>query len=262
MVEELNKKIGEAYNKEAGTIAKLEQIPLYKIYLNPMVRSYFPDLNGKAIMDIGCATGSYLTYYAQHFEPSLICGVDLAERQIKIAEKSVTDVLKEQNKSTETKFLNMDVLSPDFLSQFPSDMKFDYIMSVWVICHFPDKETITKFYKTVQELLKPGGICYSICGDKKILFEKNVLDKDIFHYEIYPPQDGKWVDGMQCDTRYRDLMMYDFYWFPNTYLECGKNAGFSISEEAPLTYINKEDERLCNEQNEIKSHFVLKMVKK
>ncbi len=105
-------------------------------HLSPLVK-LLP--RNARILDLGCGAGIPATkILAQHYQ---VVGVDISERQIRLARKNVP----------RAKFIKADMLEIDF----PNN-SFDAIVSLYAIIHVPRKYH-RKLLEKIWKMLKPGG---------------------------------------------------------------------------------------------------------
>lgn len=100
--------------------------------------------DGCKVLDVGCGLGGTIKYLNERFSNCEFVGVNIEERQIAVAQKSI----KAKNGNT-IKFVHADACALPFTKP-----KFDVILCVESIFHFPDRET---FMKECQRALLPKG---------------------------------------------------------------------------------------------------------
>jgi ubiquinone/menaquinone biosynthesis C-methylase UbiE len=100
----------------------------------------------EAIMDFGCGTGTLSIMIKERYPEVNVVGIDVDEQILKIAERKI----KERN-------LNISLLEYDGENlDFPSQQRFDKIVSSFVIHHIPVNAK-KKIFAQLCSLLKPGG---------------------------------------------------------------------------------------------------------
>lgn len=99
------------------------------------------DLNGRAILDVGCGRGGAATVIAKYFRPKVLYGIDLAPAAISFCQA--------ENQSDNVRFQVGDAESLDF-----PDNTFDAVINIESSQCYED---ITRFYREVFRVLVPGG---------------------------------------------------------------------------------------------------------
>lgn len=134
--------------------------------LEEATRRYFysllPDLQGKAILDVGCGSGHDAAYYAA--QGAAVSGVDISEQEIAMAREKVAGVFV-----------------PAPMEQLPFDAEtFDIVTSFYAIQHTEDVP------KTLLEMLrvaKPGGVIMILAKHPfRNLLESHVNDSNSDYY--------------------------------------------------------------------------------
>ena len=93
-------------------------------------------------MDIGTGFGHLLTYLLTYALPEDIHAIDIADRNIEIAKRRFPDV---------------NFYVGDFISDYESPTKFDFITAYSVLHHFYDWKS---FLDKTDTLLNAGGVLY------------------------------------------------------------------------------------------------------
>ena len=180
------------------------------------------------ILDIPCGSGRFLKHIGNQYEK---VGVDYSEKML------------EQIQDKNIKLIRQDAFNLDL-----PNASFDIVISLRFIFHYPD---ISMFFKTINKILKPGGIfiCQNyrwsplsfdipvpfkvggkihIYSDKKMktLFESSgfkILDKQsifLFSPFIYKYLPLPMVKGLDYIERYvPDIIKLDNYWKTTKYAE-------------------------------------------
>ncbi|RKD28771.1 class I SAM-dependent methyltransferase [Thermohalobacter berrensis] len=97
------------------------------------------------ILDLGCGTGLELAGILKRAPNSLITGIDLSEKMLKILENKYS------------KFMNQITLIKDSYTTYPfNKKKYDYIVSVMTMHHWLEGEKLD-LYKKINSALKDKG---------------------------------------------------------------------------------------------------------
>jgi len=97
---------------------------------------------GKELLDVGCGTGTHLSYLQKDFSCT---GIDLHKEMLKIAKKKLKKSVK---------------LYQDNMVNFDLNKQFDVIISLYsVINYAKDFSELRKTLKNFHKHLKKGGVC-------------------------------------------------------------------------------------------------------
>ena len=108
-------------------------------------RSWFGDLAGKKVLDLGCYAGNSLSFFLAQNSKSYL-GIDLSPKGIENLEKRLQNIPGARAEV-------MDFLSDDF-----QETEFDLIYAYGVLHHF---RNVDELILKLNEKLKPGGIIIS-----------------------------------------------------------------------------------------------------
>ncbi len=193
----------------------------------------FPDLNGKAVFEMGCGSGHSLKWCAEHGAKELF-GLDISEEQLKAAKK----LLGENGYSCT--FFHQPM---EENANIPQNY-FDVVYSIYAIGWTTDLE---KTIKNAASYLKQGGTyifswdhpllhCVdlesvaisggnrTVATEERIIFSGNYLEEDYYTFEKY---------GNPLTLQNRKL---------STYINALANAGFAVErvvEETSDTVLEK-----------------------
>ena len=179
----------------------------------------FPDLNGKAVFEMGCGSGHSLKWCAEHGAKELY-GLDISEQQLNTAKK----LLKDSGHSCTLFHQPM-----EDNNNIPQNY-FDVVYSIYAIGWTTDLE---KTIKNAASYLKQGGVyifswdhpflhCVdlesvaisggnrTIATEERIIFSGNYLEEDYYTFEKY---------GNPLTLQNRKL---------STYINALANAGFAV----------------------------------
>jgi len=136
-MEERLKQAIQSYDKIAEIYAK----HTYEKVVQYQINQFISMLNGKKVLDVGCASGRDVEYLKE--ENLDVTGIDLSENLIKEAKKRVKGKLKVM----------------DFMDTKFKDGSFDGIWSMCATVHQP-KEDLVKSLIEFKRILKTGGVLY------------------------------------------------------------------------------------------------------
>ncbi len=144
-MEKIQKEIYDAYQKIAE---KYDKALWYDMPYNNQIDKFLSLVNGKDILDIGCAMGSFTKYVAD--KGYNIEGIDFSPKMIEIANKKVENA----------KFYIMD------MTNIKLNKKYDGIMIINSTIHI-EKKNMIKTFKGFKEALKNDGIIFIILQEGK-----------------------------------------------------------------------------------------------
>lgn len=106
----------------------------------PVLKSLFPELKNKSVLDLGCGFGWHCRYAREH-QASSVIGVDISEKMLETAREKTDDPL--------ITYIKMPIEDINF-----SDSQFDFVLSSLAFHYIKSFETIGK---KVYDCLKTGG---------------------------------------------------------------------------------------------------------
>lgn len=111
-----------------------------------IVRKYAPDLEPKAILDMGCGTGEQTLGYKREFPDAKVVGIDCARPFVRFAHGLA------ESEGLVLDFAEMDAGRTDF-----PDQSFDLIVSI-IMFHETTKAQVRDILTECWRLLRPGGL--------------------------------------------------------------------------------------------------------
>ena len=111
------------------------------------------DLSTRSLLDIGCSTGIMTRVYGTKF--ARVVGIDIDEPAVQFAVSNYS--------CDNVTFLVRSADSTGF-----DDESFDVVSCTHIYEHVPDSGTLMS---EIYRLLKPGGICYFVAGNRLLLIE-------------------------------------------------------------------------------------------
>lgn len=121
-----------------------EKEPVIQAFLCPAMENFLKlEIPGKKVLDIGCGNG-YWSYQAAQYGAKSVDGFDVQDKMVTLA-KQVT-----------SQFSMVNIQVGDVMNMPYDDETFDVAMSLYVTCNL-DKERLSKHFKELHRVLKPGG---------------------------------------------------------------------------------------------------------
>jgi phosphoethanolamine N-methyltransferase len=111
----------------------------------PELLSYFPDLKGKMILDLGAGIGRFTRYFSSLADH--LTTVDMAPH------------LVEKNRQDHADCSNVTFLCSDAMSLQIEDQSFDFIFINWLLMYLEDKE-VEDLMERIDRWLKPAGALF------------------------------------------------------------------------------------------------------
>ena len=125
--------------------------------------SYLPSLDGKRLLDVGCASGDFLAYVKRHHPHAELYGVDTYSDGVKLPEID---------------FHGRDLTECDL----PSD-HFD-VVTAWAV--FEHLHQPSSYFKEVQRILRAGGLFAFLVTNSESLYGRRAYAEDVprhtYHY--------------------------------------------------------------------------------
>ncbi len=163
-----------------------------------LVNEYIQPLPGESVLDIGCGTGSMLTYLPDNTE---YVGFDSSLEYINAAKSHFGE---------RGKFI-CEHISDETIAKLKFNMKFDIILAIGVIHHLNAEEAL-KLFEIAHLILKEGGRIISIDGvyvEKQSVFAKWIISNDRGNHirtdKEYYSIANKFFSNVQASIRY-DLL--------------------------------------------------------
>ncbi|WP_439534114.1 class I SAM-dependent methyltransferase [Polymorphobacter sp.] len=118
--------------------------------LTAAVRRRAPDLQPKAILDMGCGTGEQTLAYKREFPDAEVTGIDCARPFIRFAHGFA------ESQDVAVHFAEMDAGETDF-----PDASFDLIVSI-IMFHETSRAQVRQILAESHRLLRPGGLLINL----------------------------------------------------------------------------------------------------
>lgn len=170
-------------------------------------------LGNERVLDLGCGRGFYLRFLSSRWPGLKLYGVDLNQKYLKIAKKSL-------------KNNHVHLVKADATKLSLSDNFFDRIIASEILEHIKDDQ---KALSEIYRVLKPGGITLITVPNKNYPFlwdPLNWLLERIFHTHV--PANIWWLAGIWADH----IRLYD----KRELISKLKKAGFKIEETWEATH--------------------------
>ncbi len=203
--------------KIADSYTKTEEFRFNNYVVNPHVRNIIGDVEGKALLEVGCGFGRYLDILNKD-NPLKLAGCDLSDHQIKLCKKNI--------KGKSIKYYVLDFLecnSPAILGQD----EYDIVFNVFVILYTDNLDKLQVFFENCYKCLKNGG--------KLVICTLDIASAssypEVFEILKFPTrpltEDGKYVDDCPVEiTITEDCIVTSYHRDFNTLKKLLETAGF------------------------------------
>jgi SAM-dependent methyltransferase len=162
----------------------------HKLYHHFFKKYISKEDKGKKILELGCGNSAWLPYFAKEFGLE-IYGLDYSEFGCKQSEY----ILKQEN-------LSGKIIQADFFDP-PEDFyeKFDFVLSVGVVEHFTDTDSIVKHF---SRFLKPGGVLLTLIPNMTGLIGwwQKVVNKEVYDVHVL-------IDSKRLEKSLREAGLTD-----------------------------------------------------
>lgn len=188
----------EAYGKEATTDIEIG----YKNVLKSM-----GDVRGKRVLDYGCGVGKFSRILKDL--GAEVVGVDIAEKELLIAQKQNLDIEFLTIKEAEEKFKNF----------------FDWVVINFVITAIPSTDAIDTVFTNIYRFTKDEG--------KLVMLNSNYEKSGNCNFLSFKIGDVKKEIGAPLSVSLGhtyDLLITDFYYSQEFYVDALEKAGFRTIE--------------------------------
>ena len=118
-----------------------------------VIKEFLKDTKNLNLLDLGCSTGIMTNEYAKNFQKTI--GIDIDESAIKFANNNYKDH-------------NLEFLNYSHNDKRLKNEMFDVITCTHIYEHVESPEALMN---SVYRLLKPGGVCYFVAGNRYKIVE-------------------------------------------------------------------------------------------
>ena len=132
------------------------------------------------------------------------------------------------------------IFNPDEVKLFCSEIKFDNIVSMWVLCYAETYEILASFFATCKELLKPNGKLFLVFSNESIIdFNKESHEKQKIKcvtHRIIRKEDDHAISSVNFTNLQtgEEFEAVDRIWKKNTIRRALEETGFEILKLSPL----------------------------
>lgn len=169
-----------------------------QVNLTEACLQYFPGLEGKRLLEVGCGNGVQSMYTLEQGKCAWVTGLDFNQDNVELA----TRIAKQRGHE------NIDFVHGDAqdMTEIP-DNSYDCVLNVESAFHYPDKPA---FFREIHRVLKPGG-SYVIADILMKPNKRNIL------------------------LRWWERRLSQNYWPLDRYRRGLENAGLTIADSEDIT---------------------------
>ncbi|MBX9621584.1 MAG: class I SAM-dependent methyltransferase [Alphaproteobacteria bacterium] len=204
---------------------KTKEFRFNNYVVTPHVMDTIGNVDGKALLDIGCGFGRYLELFSKQ-NPLKLVGCDISNHQIEVCKKA----LKDKN----IKYYVLDFLDSDTPTTLGQN-EYDIVYSIFVILYIDNLEKLQIFIENSYKCLKKGGK-FLICT---LDISSASAYPEVFEILKYPTkpltEDGKYIDGCPVETGLtEDCILTTYHRNFSTLKKLMETAGFKDIKKSDI----------------------------
>lgn len=192
--------------------------------LFPALDSIMGDISNKKVLDAGCGDGAFVRRCTE--KGSKAIGIDISPNSI--------EACKEADPSGDYRVMDVKDIS--------LEQKFDYVLSLFVLLSFGEKDEIKRAIKNMSQTLNEGGKL--IIAVPHPAFEESDNSKTM--KRSFPEEYSYTKKGLEILYKHKtkeDVTFTDFHWMVEDYAECIRKSGLIIEDiREPLPIPKSKDE--------------------
>ena len=186
--------------------------PLRKYSYEPTIFRYLPDLDGKRILDLGCADGTITRRMSDHGAKEIV-GLDLSEQQINLA----------RNQDTKRIIYGINDCMHDDLTNLG---KFDLVTGFMLLQDAKTRNSLENIALNIKNSLNQNGSFYAMLVNPDLILS----GYDDYGLSIQKTStEGKEVKIKISDFEGKTLCdLTDVFWTRDTYQKAFEKQGFKV----------------------------------
>lgn len=239
--------IGSAYAEMKKLPAPLLEIVNVEAALKPLTK-------GARCLDLACGLGRYAQVMAGRFQASYVLGVDISEKMVEEARRSVSSSPEDCTKygGGNLDFAVGDCSIPTKWSQTP----FDLVLASWFFNYAPEYSTLLSMWKTASLNLRSGGRVLAIVPCNTEDPEEYIMqvnkERPRQKGMVYAELAGRVQDGVivrvLVDLEPEPIQFLNYALKNSVYVQAAREAGFrgkiewsdlKIPEDSPADLLEK-----------------------
>jgi SAM-dependent methyltransferase len=204
--------LAEAYERMATALPLREHVEAHTLF------GLLGDLEGRAVLDLGCGSGLY-TRRLRELGASAVTGIDSSAGMLDFARRRAAAA------GLDITYLPREATDPPTGGDPELDGRFDLVSSVYVLCYAPTRQALTGFCRTARRALRPrGGRFVFATLNPDVAVEPGWYT----HYGIAPAaRDGEEAPAVMKVPGFDEFPLLPYRWSRRTYEEALREAGFS-----------------------------------
>lgn len=225
------------------------EIPFY-IYRRNRILKLLKNLNGKRILDLGCANGINTIYLKK--KGANVVGVDISENLIKLAKKNAL------NEKLNIPFFKIDGENLPF-----EDKSFDIVLTMFVLQHILDKKSLNRLYKEIHRVLDDKGemINFERVSVPKTSGPTWVIRETDEYVKLASFNNFNLIDNYVISSRFWDDMMIPYYFFKKR-LYLSNNNKFELFYSKLAVFLTKQFDKVWKTDKYGTGYYIFRKCRK
>jgi len=208
--------LAEAYERMASALPLREHVESHTLF------ALLGDLNGRAVLDLGCGSGLY-TRRLRELGASTVTGVDSSVGMLRFARRRAAA------EGLDITYLAREATDPPAEGDPELDGRFDLVSSVYVLCYAPTRQALAGFCRTARRALRPqSGRFVFATLNPDVAVEPGWYTRYGVDFRIGPAtRDGEQAPAVMKVPGFDEFPLLPYRWSRRTYEDTLHEAGFT-----------------------------------